>query len=278
MAKSDLHRKDTENTIQETTDRKNIDLIVDVVDFCIDGNFHGKDDLKNFMGKSITMPLPIKQLNSILNSLKIYGINEDSLINDLGDVDKSGIYNGTYCGKMHFLYNWLIPVGPFDHKHRYTHKGADYVYDKKEEDENDWSGKEKHQSWLVKRKLMVDTIKNIYSISQPDAEKIAMTLYSIHRLRDLQFNGNTENPPIKEYYLNIVDDLKKYTLPLIKSGDSLKNFSGKIDKLKIELEHTNATRDWSGLLSIIETLLGSEENAWVGGGGEILPVIPEFLK
>jgi len=272
MANTDLHRKDTENAIQGTADRKNIDLIVDVVDFCIDGNFHGKDDRKNLTGKSI------KMLNNILSCLKIYGINEDSLINDLGDVDTSGIYDGTYSGKMDFLYDWLIPVAPFENKHRYTHKGADFRYDIEGEDENFFNKKQKHQSWLVKRKLMVDTIKNVYSISHTDAEKIAMTLYSIHRLRDLQFNGNTENPPLKEYYLTIVDDLKKYTLPLIKSNYSLKNFSEKIDKLKIELEHTKATRDWGGLLSTIESLLGSEENAWAGGAGDILSVIPDFFK
>jgi hypothetical protein len=267
MAESWLHEKDTEIAIQGTTSRENIELIIKVVYLVIDGTYKTANSTKGF-----------ETFDYLLEHLKIYGITEDSLYNDLitQGVDSNLINNRQfYNGKIDFLQKWLLPSGIGDNKHQFTHKGADYVYDKKEEDGDYWSGKEKHQSWMVKRKLLQDTIKNIYSVSPSDAEKIAMTLYSIHCLRDLHC-ANVDDPRRREYLFDLPDGIKKYTLPLIKNNDLLKKITESNDKLIKSIDISKKSNKWDENLGIIlDDLLGAVES---DGGGLLSKVIPEFLS
>jgi hypothetical protein len=266
MAESWLHEKDTEIALQGTTSRENIELIVKTVYLVVDGTYKTANSTKGF-----------ETLNYILKNLKIYGITEDSLYNDLINqgVDPHLINDKQiYSDKTDFLQKWLLPSAIGDNKHQYTHKGADYDYNK-EKDADYWSGKEKHQSWMVKRKLLQDTIENIYSVSSADAERIAMTLYSIHCLRDLHC-ANVDDPWRREYLFDLPKGIKKYTLPLIKNNDLLKKITESNDKLINSIDISKKSNKWDENLGIIlDDLLGAVES---DGGGLLSKVIPEFLK
>ena len=266
MAESWLHEKDTEIAIHGTTSRENIELVIKVVYLVIDGTYKTANSTKGF-----------ETLDYVLKHLKIYGITEDSLYNDLINqgVDPNLINDRQiYNGKTDFLQKWLLPSAIGDNKHQYTHKGADYDYNK-DKDADYWSGKEKHQSWTVKRKLLQDTIKNIYSVSPANAEKIAMTLYSIHCLRDLHC-ANVDDPWRREYLFDLPKGIKKYTLPLIKSDDLLNKLTENNDKLikSIRISKTNGKWD-ENLWTVLDNLLGAVES---DGGGLLSKVIPDLLK
>ena len=260
MANTNLHECDIRNALEGTTNDANIELIVKAVYLATDATYTNQG---------------FSALDYLLTHLKKYGIDEDSLCKDLKDqgVDTGGIR--THADKLDFLRKWLLPEAYAEHKHGYTHKGADYNYDKPEEDDGNWFGKEKHQSWQVKRKLLRDTIKNVYSIPPEDAENIAMTLYSIHRMRDLEFNGG-EATPVKDYYLGICDDLRKYALPLTAKNASFHaQIEESIDRLDDEIMKTkNDIKNWPSLASTIDSLLGTEKDSMNGFGGLYVKIIP----
>jgi len=265
MAESWLHEKDTRLALQGTTSSENIELIVQVVYLVIDGTYKTGNTQKSF-----------DVLDSILNQLKIYGISEESLYNDLIDqgVDANEINNGNYTDRKDFIQKWLLPSAIGENKHQYTHKGADYNYDSEKEDSSYWSGKDKHQSWMVKRKLLQDVVKNIFSVSPADAEKIAMTLYSIHCLRDLQC-ANVEDPKKREYLFDLPKGVVKYAYPLIKNNELLKNIRDNNDRLINSIERSKKANKWDDDLSAaLENFLGAVED---GNGGLLSKVIPGFF-
>jgi len=265
MAESWLHEKDTRLALQGATSNENIELIVQVVYLVIDGTYKTENTQKSF-----------DVLDNVLKQLKVYGISEESLYNDLINqgVDANEINNGNYTGKKDFLQKWLLPSAIGENKHQYTHKGADYNYDNEKEDGNYWSGKDKHQSWMAKRKLLQDVIKNIFSVSPADAEKIAMTLYSIHCLRDLHC-ANVEDPQKREYLFDLPKGVIKYTYPLIKNNDLLKKIKENNEWLAASIERSKKTNKWDDDLSAaLENFLGAVED---GNGGLLSKVIPDFL-
>jgi hypothetical protein len=195
MANPDLHRKDTENAIQGTTSNENTMLIVDVADFCIDGQWTDKS---------------LAVLDRIICHLEVYGINVNTLYQNFLDqgVDPKEIEKKEYKNdKLEFLRWWFLPPHSAMHQ-MYTHKGADYDYSKESDGSGEWKAIEIEHSWKVKRKLLINTIQKVFGLSHIDSERAAMTLYSIHRLRDLKYNGTSKESKLKDYFVNIVDDLK----------------------------------------------------------------------
>jgi outer membrane protein OmpA-like peptidoglycan-associated protein len=273
MANSQIHEKDTRIAVKGTTSPDNIELIVNAVYFVVDGTYERSTSSKGF-----------ETLDYLLEHLKRYGITEESLYNDLintgispdeiNKIDEKE-KKKLYSNKKAFLQIWLLPSAQGENKHQYTHKGFDYNYDKKEEDGSWWSGKEKHQSWMVKRKLLVDIIKNVYSISPADAEKIAGTLYFIHCLRDLRC-CNVDVPQRREYLFDLPKEIKKYTIPIIKSNDLLKKVTEDNDKIIKSIDNSKAADKWDdNLWDVLDNFLGKEESY---DGGLLSKVIPEFLK
>jgi len=267
MAESWVHEKDTKIAIKGTTSPENIELIVNIVYLVIDGTYKTANSTKSF-----------ETIDHLLKHLKIYGINEDSLYKDLINqgVAPNEINNGLYSSKIDFLKKWLLPSAIGANKHQFTHKGPDYNYDSEKENGDYWSGKEKHQSWTVKRKLLIDTIKYIYSLSSDDAENISMTLYSIHCLRDLHC-ANVDDPWKREYLFDLPKGIIKYTLPLIKHNDLLKKeVTENNDKLIKSIGITKDTSKWDENLGVIlDVLLGAVES---DRGGLLSKVIPNFLE
>jgi hypothetical protein len=202
MAETWAHKKDTEKAVGTTLSREKVETLKDVVHLVIDGQATENEK---------------RGCRELISRLEKYGITADGLCRQFlkqgGEPQAIEKYNGD---KQQFLVDWLLP--PYGPAHQvYTHKGADYDYSK-ENDKDYWSALEVQQSWLLKKYLLTKFVENIYSLSSADAEKVAMTLYSVHRLRDLQYNGSDETPPKKkEYLFNVVQDMEKYTLPLIRN-------------------------------------------------------------
>jgi len=253
------HIADTFKTVRGTASDEEIKIIQDVVDLVIDGQDTTKS--KN-------------ALESILSRSKKYGISVDSLYQDLlnSGVDPKEIEYPIYKNdKLEFLKKWLLPPHGPSHQ-MYTHKGWNHDYSP--EDGDDWSGVSKNQSWEVKKKMLVDIAKKIYPSS--DAEKIAVTLYNVHRLRDLQCNGTEKQKP-GEHLKNIPDELEKYTLPLIKDENKKRKFAKEIADLRTEIDDYYANYFAKGynedinnpLYKHINSLIGSFEGANAGMMGDI---------
>jgi hypothetical protein len=222
MAETWAHKQDTGKAVGATTSAENTELLKDLVHLVIDGQLS-----KNGINDS-------GELNNLLSRLERHGIAMDEIYHEFikQGVDPKEIEKPQYDGDtLRFLTAWLLP--PHGPSHQlYTHKGADYDYSK-EPDKDYWSAKEIHQSWLVKRYILINAVQKIYSVSPGDAERIAMTLYSVHRLRDLQYNGSDTTPPERKAYLfNVVDDLEKYTLPLIKDTSLYNKIKEQIGQIK----------------------------------------------
>ncbi|GHU70325.1 hypothetical protein FACS189450_04570 [Spirochaetia bacterium] len=265
MAETWAHKQDTGKEVKSTTSPENTELLKDVVHLAIDGQLSlprmpakaDPDYAAKLENREVKIEERKKELNGLFSRLMKYGITIDTIYNEFikNGVGKTALeteYNGD---KLRFLLFWLLP--PYSPNHQmYTHKGADYDYSK-EPDKDDWSSKEIHQSWLVKRYLLIKTVQGIYSLSPGDAERIGMTLYSVHRLRDLQYNGSDTTPPERKAYLfNVVEDLEKYTLPLIKDASLYHKIKEQIDDLKKGLEILRASGNWDGISKAVDTLLG----------------------
>ena len=268
MAETPLHERDTRIALQGTTRDDNIEIIIKAVHLVIDGTYETKNSNKNFL-----------ILDFLIYNLKKYGIDENSLYKDFLDqgVDPNLINNGLYRSKMHYLQEWLLPKDIGDNKRQFTHKGADYRYDINKEDNkhNDWTGNAKQQSWEVKKKLLIDTIVNIYSIPPNIAQDIAMTLYSIHRLRDLSCS-NVEDPSNVNYLFNLPNDLINHTLPLIKNEVLLNEVIKSIDKLQISIGNTKSTNIWDAdLVPCVDDLLGAADSE---AGGLLSKVVSGVLE
>ena len=151
MAEAWLHKRDTENTIQGTTSRVNIELIRDVVDLVIDGQYTKSG---------------VEALDSIIHRL---GINTNSIYQNLlsQGVDPNEIKKSQYNNDlMKYLRAWLLPSHGPQHQ-IYTHKGADYDYSKEDDGDGDFNAKEKNQSWIVKRQLLQNTHRENHDKNKP---------------------------------------------------------------------------------------------------------------
>jgi len=214
MGNPEDHIADTLKAIRGTTSDVNTKLLQDAVDLIIDGQDTAKS--RNAM-------------ESILSRIKQYGITTDTLYQDLlnSGVDSKEIENPIYNNdKPEFLKKWFLP--PHSPNHQiYTHKGWDHDYSP--EDGDDWSGEAKNQSWKVKKNLLTKIVKIAYPSC--DAEKTAVTLYIVHRLRDVQCNG-TENKKPGEHLKNIPDELEMYTLPLVKDEEIKRELAKEITDLR----------------------------------------------
>jgi hypothetical protein len=268
MAETWAHKKDTGRAIEATTSADNVELLKDVVHLAIDAQLSNN---KHITEHDCT------ELKNLLARLNKYGITADSLYQEFlhQGVSQKEIESPAYCGdKQRFLTAWIFP--PHSPMHQlYTHKGADYDYSI-EADKDYWSANEIQQSWLVKKRLLIKIVQNIYSASHGDAERIAMTLYSIHRLRDLQYNGSDTTPPERKSFLfNIPDDLKKYTLPLIKDKPLYNQINEQITNVEKGIAALRASQDWEGILKAVDALLGPLES---DAGGLLNKVIPAFVS
>jgi hypothetical protein len=265
MAETWAHKQDTEKAVKAITSIENTELLKDVVHLAIDGQLslprtpekNDPDYAVKLENRERKIEECKKELNGLFSRLTNHGITIDTIYNEFikNGVSKNALeteYNGD---KLRFLLFWLLP--PYSPNHQmYTHKGADYDYSK-EPDKDDWSSTEIHQSWLVKRYLLIKTVQEIYSVSPDDAERIGMTLYSIHRLRDLQYNGSDTTPPERKAYLfNVVEDLEKYTLPLIKDASLYNKIKEQIEYIKKGIETLRASGNWDGISRAADTLLG----------------------
>ena len=221
LANPKEHLADTCRTLRRTTSIENIELITNVTHhIVIDGTW--KESKERF--------------NSTLNDLNKFGIDEDSLYEDIiqQGVDRNEINNGNYNSTLDYLQKWLLSPAIGNGKHQYTHKGWNYPYIN-DKDGSDFSAKEKQQSWNVRKKLLINVIEKIYSLSFVEANNMAATLYNVHRLRDLQYNGTKDKKP-GEYLKNVPFDLEEYTLPIIKEADIRQEFIRHITLLKKNID------------------------------------------
>jgi hypothetical protein len=104
-------------------------------------------------------------------------------------------------------------------------------------------------------------------------------LYTIHRLRDLQYNGTEDTTPRqKEYLFNVVDDAEKYILPLIKNAPLRKNVVDGIEALKkgiAYLQTSGPNWNWDAISASADALLGAIDNETTG---YLDDVIPAFIR
>jgi archaellum component FlaC len=270
MAETWTHKQDTGKAVGTTTSPENIELLKDVVHLAIDGQLSLPKVPEN---RERRIEECKEELNGLFSRLMKLGITIDAIYNKFikNRVSKNTLeteYNGD---KLRFLLFWLLH--PYSPNHQmYTHKGADYDYSK-EPDKDYWSSKEIHQSWLVKRYLLIKAVQEIYSVSPGDAEKMGITLYSIHRLRDLQYNGSDTTPPERKAYLfNVVEDLEKYTLPLIKDASLYNKIKEQIENIKKGIETLRASGNWDGILKAADMLLGPVDSDEPGLIDEMIPL------
>jgi hypothetical protein len=108
---------------------------------------------------------------------------------------------------------------------------------------------------------------------------MAALLYTVHRLRDLQYNGTEDTTPKqKEYLFNVVDDAEKYILPLIRDVSLHKKVTAGIEALKkgIDvLQRSGPNWNWEGILAQADALLGSVDD---DTSGHLDEVIPAFIR
>jgi hypothetical protein len=226
----------------------------DLVHIVIDGQAtaNGKDECKNL--------LQILENRGIVTKNELYGrFLKEGVAKADGDIDQ-------------FLADWLLPPHGPNHQ-LYTHKGWDYDYSQ-EEDKDYWSAIEIKQSWEVKKYLLIRVIGKMYSISESRAEALAVLLYNVHRLRDIQCNNYDEKTAEKKKYLfNVSDEMEKYVIPLI-ADKELKN---RIQGLFIGVKNigqilTDPVNDgfWQELNESINKLIGSIDGS---EGGHMTEVV-----
>jgi hypothetical protein len=266
MAETWAHIKDTGKALGTTLSEKSTSDIQNLVHFVIDG--------QKTRSKGIEQQESDQEaFKEFLDGLGIYGVTPDWLCMEF---QKQGValkqINENYGGnKISFIYDWILPPGGPAHQ-VYTHKGWDYKYT----DDNDkdyWSALEVHQSWMVKKNLFIQVIKEAYHLSHNDAERIAALLYTIHRLRDLQYNGTEYTTPKQKGYLfNVVDDAEKYILPLIESGSLHKKVTAEIEALKKGINALQTSNpNWDDISAATDALLGSIDDDTTGHLDEVIP-------
>jgi hypothetical protein len=272
MAETWAHIKDTEKAVGTTLSEKASGDIQNLVHFVIDGQ---KTRSKGTEQKQNDQ----EAVKTYLEGLSIYGVTPDWLCMDF---QKQGVdlkqINEIYGGsKILFIYDWILPPGGPAHQ-VYTHKGWDYNY-AEENDKDYWSALEVHQSWMVKKNLFIQVIQEAYHLSHNDAERIAALLYTIHRLRDLQYNGTEyTTPKQKEYLFNVVEDMEKYILPLIKNTPLRQKVAEGLEVLKKgidELQTSGLNWNWEGISAAADALLGAIDDETTG---LLDDVIPAFMQ
>jgi hypothetical protein len=272
MAETWAHIKDTGKAIGTTLSKKAAGDIQDLVHFVIDGQ-------KTRSREAEQQKNDRDAFEKNLEGWGAYGVSPGWLCAEFQKqgVDQNQI-DARYGGdRIAFLYDWLLPPGGPAHQ-VYTHKGWDYNY-AEENDKDYWSAVEVHQSWMVKKNLFIQVVKEAYHLSLNDAERIAALLYTVHRLRDLQYNGTEDTTPKqKEYLFNVVDDAEKYILPLVKNSPLHKKITEAIESLEKgigELKTSGPNWNWDGISAQADALLGAVDNDTTG---HLDDVIPAFIR
>jgi hypothetical protein len=254
------HKNDTIKAIGSSTPKENAELLRDLVHIVIDGQAttNGKDECKNL--------LQILENKGIVTKKELYdrflkeGVNKTD-----GDIDQ-------------FLADWLLPPHGPNHQ-LYTHKGWDYDYSQ-EEDKDYWSAIEINQSWKVKKYLLIKALGKIYSLSESRAEALAVLLYNVHRLRDIQCNNYDEKTAEKKKYLfNAGNEIEKYVIPLIADRDMKNKLQYLINGVKnIEQKLAGAVNEdfWQGLNVPIDKLIGSIDSSNGGYITEVLLILSDM--
>jgi hypothetical protein len=272
MAETWAHIKDTGKAIGTTLSEKARGDIENLVHFVIDGQKTRSRVIEQQKADQ-------EAFKKYLDGLGIYGVTPEWLCRefqkqgvDLNQIDTR--YGGN---KILFIYDWILPPGGPAHQ-VYTHKGWDYNY-AEESDKDYWSALETHQSWMVKKNVFIKVVQEAYHVSYNDAERMAVLLYTVHRLRDLQYNGTEDTTPKqKEYLFNIVDDTEKYILPLVKNNPLHTKITEAIEALKKgidELRRSGPNWNWDGILAQADALLGSVDD---DTSGHLDEVIPAFIR
>jgi hypothetical protein len=248
------HKNDTVKAIGISTSRENAELLRDLVHIVIDGQAtaNGKEECKNL--------LQILENKRIVTKKELYDrFIKEGVDKTDGDIDQ-------------FLADWLLPPHGPNHQ-LYTHKGWNYDYSQ-EEDKDYWNAIEIKQSWEVKKYLFTRVVGKIYSLSDSSAEALAILLYNIHRLRDIQYNNYDEKTAEKKKYLfNAGDEIEKYVIPLVADKDMKNRVQGLINSVKnIEQILIGPINDdfWQRLNEPINKLIGSIDSS---DGGYITEVV-----
>jgi hypothetical protein len=256
------HKNDTIKAIGSSTSKENAEIIQDLVHIVIDGQAttNGKEECKNLL--QIMENKGIVTKDELYNRFLKEGVNKTD-----GDIDQ-------------FLADWLLPPHGPNHQ-LYTHKGWDYDYSQ-EEDKDYWSAVEINQSWKVKKYLLTKVIGKIYFLSESKAETLAILLYNIHRLRDIQCNNYDEKTAEKKKYLfNVSDEIEKYVIPLINDKELKNRVQGLFNDVKnIGQILTGPINDdfWQGLNVPINKLIGSIDGSKGGCVTEVVSILSEKKK
>jgi outer membrane protein OmpA-like peptidoglycan-associated protein len=197
-----------------------------------------------------------KEFGDLLSRLEQKGITRDMLCKEFTRAGVNPSEVNKYQDKGDFLTEWFLP--PYGPGHQaYSHKGYDYDYSKDPDTKDYWTPENVQQSWLVKKYTLEKIVKNIYNTSDEYSKNIAATLYSIHRLRDLQTNGSDENARLSEHLLNVTDDLKKYTLPLYKNDPRMtEKIKAKIEIIEKGISEFKNSGSYNGINNGVEGLIG----------------------
>jgi len=256
------HKNDTIKAIDSSTTKENAELLRDLVHIVIDGQAttNGREECKNLL--QILESKGIVTINELYNFFLKAGVEKTDR-----EIDQ-------------FLADWLLPPHGPNHQ-LYTHKGWDYDYSQ-EEDKDYWSAIEIKQSWEVKKFLLTKVVGKIYSLSESKAEALAVLLYNIHRLRDIQCNDYDEkNAEKKKYLFNFGDEIEKYVIPLIADKDMKNRVQGLIKSVKnIEQILIGPINDdfWQGLNKPINELIGSIDSSEGGCITEVVSILSEGKK
>jgi hypothetical protein len=248
MAYPIYHKSDTIKAIGNSTTQENAELLRDLVHIITDGQAtaNGKEECKSL--------LQILENNRIVTKNELYNrFLKAGVAKTNGNIEP-------------FLVDWLLPPhGPYHQI--YTHKGWNYDYSQ-DDDKDYWSALEIKQSWEVKKYLLTKAVGKIYSLSESKAEALAVLLYNIHRIRDIQYNNYDETTASRKTYLfNVYNEMEKYVLPLIARKDLKSRIHGLLNGVKdIEQKLNGLINDnfWQELNKQINELIGSVDSQECG--------------
>jgi hypothetical protein len=124
------------------------------------------------------------------------------------------------------------------------------------------------QSWEVKKYLLTKVLGEIYSLSESRAEALAVLLYNVHRLRDIQCNNYDEKTAEKKKYLfNAGNEIEKYVIPLIADKELKNRVQGLFNDIRsIGQILTGPINDdfWQRFNAPINNLIGSIDSQQSG--------------